>query len=303
MINKIKSFVRKHRFLRRILYVFHFKLFFYNLLYRHKAIRNIPFKYQLPDGDFISLYPQGQIAKSLFIGGFECEEIKLFFSFLKPGMHIIDVGANIGIYSIVAEKKLRGDGKIWSFEPAKNTYKMFIRNLAINKAKNVIMYNVGLGDGTSKKAVLRQDIGYGDGEKYIIPNNTAPDYNLPNVNQIMEKEEISLVTIDAIIQRAGNPKIDFIKIDTEGFEYFILLGAENVIKSNPNIIILMECTRLGNTRAGVTQDSVFSLIREKYGLNIFYWDSAQGTWSNNTKSAKKAGNVWVCKDIDQLPIL
>lgn len=303
MINKIKSFVRKHRFLRRVLYVFHFKLFFYDLLYKHKAIRNIPFKYQLPDGDFIRLYPQGQIAKPLYTGGFEREEVRLFFTFLKPGMHIVDVGANIGLYSIVACKKLKEGERIWAFEPSSENYKRLLKNLTLNKCNDlVIPVNLGLGNKDNEELSLRRDSGYGDAERYILPDNKLPSEELPNIKRKVEEEIVNLTTLDSFMGKINNSRVDFMKMDTEGYEYFGLQGARQILASNPNMVFMLECTELGTKRAGHAQQDVYDILNE-FGFSCFYWDSEQQSWGKDRAALLKAGNIWACRNVKQLPAL
>jgi FkbM family methyltransferase len=304
MINKIKSFVRKHRFLRKILYVFHFKLFFYDLLYRHKAIKNIPFKYQLPDGDFIRLYPQGQIAKPLYAGGFEREEVRLFFAVLKPGMHIVDVGANIGLYSIIACKKLKERGRIWAFEPSSENYKRLLKNLFLNKRSNdlVTPVNLGLGNKDNEELSLRRDTGYGDAERYILPDNKLPSEESPIIKEQVESENVNLTTLDSFMCKINNSRVDFMKMDTEGYEYFGLQGARKILASNPNMVFMLECNELGTQRAGHTPQDVYDILNE-FGFCCFYWDSEQQSWGKDRAALLKAGNIWACHSVEQLPSL
>ncbi len=302
MINKIKSFVRKHRFLRRILYVFHFKLFFYDLLYKYKAIRNTPFKYRLPDGDFIRLYPQGQIAKPLYTGHFERKEVRLFFAFLKPGMHIVDVGANIGIYSIIACKKLeeRG-GVIWAFEPSLQNYERLLENLSLNKCNNLVTpVNMGLGNKDSEELYLRRDTGHGDADRYILPDNKPPSEGSPIIKEKVEEEVVALTTLDSFMGKTNNSRVDFMKMDAEGFEYFGLQGARKILTSNPNMVFMLECTELGTQRAGHTQQDVYDILNE-FGFRCFYWDLNQQAWGKDKASLLKAGNIWACRNVEQLP--
>jgi len=303
VLNKIKSFVRKHMFSRKVLYVFHFKLFFYDLLYKHKAIRNTPFRYQLPDGDLIKLYPQGQIAKRLYTGGFEREEIRLFFLFLKPGMHIVDVGANIALYSIIAYKKLRGKGKIWAFEPSSENYKRLLKNLTLNKCNDLVTpVNLGLGNKDNEELSLRRDSGYGDAERYILPDNKLPSEELPNIKKQVERENVNLTTLDSFMGKINNPRVDFMKMDTEGYEYFGLQGARQILASNSNMVFMLECTELGTKRAGHTQQDVYDILNE-FGFRCFYWDSEQQSWGKDREALLKAGNIWACRNVEQLPTL
>lgn len=300
MIDKMKSFVRRHRLLRTILYIFCFKRVFSDLRYRYKTAKNVPFKYRLPDGDFIRLFPQGQIAKPLYHGCFEQDDVKLFLSLLKPGMHVVDVGANIGFYSIIACKALRGKGKILAFEPSSQNYERLLKNLSLNGCRDIVTpFNLGLGNKDDEELFLRRDGGYGDAERYVLPENKLPNEDLPNVKEQAESEKINLTTLDAVIEEMRSFKVDFMKMDTEGYEYFALQGARKTLASNPNMILMIECTELGTKRAGHTQQDVYDILNE-FGFRCFYWNSEKRVWGKDKESLLKAGNIWACRNEEQL---
>jgi FkbM family methyltransferase len=247
------------------------------------------------------MYPKGQIAKGIYCGWFEKGELDLFQKFLKPGMHVVDAGANIGLYSIISSFLVGKSGKVISFEPSKKTFELFSSNIKLNKVENVQAFNLGLGENVDEKLYLRQDLGYGDAERYIIPNNEDPNPELSNVKNETQKEEILLDSLDNMVGKLCILKIDFIKIDTEGFEFYVLKGAKNVIKTNPQIIIMMECTALGTKRANTTQEEVFEFLKDN-GLKVFYRNTIAQQWSYDEIGALNSpdGMVWACRDIEQL---
>lgn len=301
--NKIKNFVRKHRYFQLIVYLFRFKRVFSDLLYKYKENRNIPFKYHLPDGSFIRLYPCGQIAKPIYVSGFEEEEIRLFFALLKPDIHIVDAVANIGLYSIIARKKIGENGKIWVFEPSAQNYKRFLQNLSLNQCDDSVdPVNLGLGNIDSEKLFLRRDEGYGDAEKYLLPENNIPSEELPNVKRKVEEEIVTLTTLDSFMEKIKNSRVDIIKIDTEGYEYYVLQGARKILESNPNMILFLECTKLGTSRAGHTQQDVYNFLNE-FGFCCFYWDSEKKAWGTDKTILFNTGNIWACRSVEQLPFL
>lgn len=214
-------------------------------------------------------------------------------------MTIVDAGANIGLYSLIASKIVGVKGKVFSFEPSKETFQRFLNNIKLNRFTNITPLNFGLGDQPNEKLILRQDNGYGDAERYLFPANEAPDIKLENMNEIYIEEEIIINTLDNYLNKINVNKIDFLKIDTEGFEYYILQGAEQILKNSPKIVILIECTASGTARAKTTQKEVFQILK-KIDLNIFYWNSTNNNWCNDEPGIYSAGDVWACKNIKQL---
>jgi FkbM family methyltransferase len=216
-------------------------------------------------------------------------------------LHIVDVGANIGLYSIIACKKLDGCGKIWAFEPSSQNYERFLLNLSLNKCDDLVTpVNMGLGNKDDEKIFLRRDRGCGDAEKYILPDNKSPIGGSPIIREKLEEEVIILTTLDSFMNKINNPKVDLIKMDIEGFEYFAFQGGRKILELNPDIVLLFECNELGTQRAGYTPQNIFDILNE-YGLNCFYWNSEQQMFKKDKVSLLKAGNLWACNTVEQLP--
>lgn len=223
---KLEQIIRSNK----VLYCFAVKLMKKKERFIFYIIRllNIPFKFKLINGSKIKFYPKGQIALSMFSERFERNELKIFQKIIKPGMVVFDAGANIGLYSLIAGKLVGKKGKVFSFEPSKETFKRLQNNVRLNGSLNIKIFNEGLGDKSNEKLTLRQDKGYGDAERYLLPANEASDTELQNTNPIANEEQILISTLDNKVGEMRIEKIDFLKIDTEGFEYYILKGATKV---------------------------------------------------------------------------
>jgi hypothetical protein len=95
--------------------------------------RGNPVAYHLPRNIEIKLYPQGEIAEFLFYDrNFERIELELVTAYLKPGMQVIDVDANIGLYSILSHKFVAPYGRVLAFEPSSETHRLLLNNIALN---------------------------------------------------------------------------------------------------------------------------------------------------------------------------
>lgn len=295
MFQTIKSAVKSNKLLRALL----IPLIDRSISFRIYKILNQSINIRLIHGAPVKIYPKGQIAFGIFTNQFEKEEIELFQKIIKPGMTVVDAGANIGLYSLIASQLVGPKGHVFSFEPSNETFMRLSENIKLNSFTNLTPINKGLGDIINQKLILRQDEGYDDAERYIFPNNTEPDIALENVNTIKSEEEIEIDTLDNCLESMNITKVDFMKIDTEGYEYYVLQGATEILKNNPEIIIFMECTALGTARASTSQEKVFDMLRG-LGLNIFYWNSQQKKWSDEKMGLFNAGEVWVCKNINLL---
>jgi len=141
---------------------------------------------------------------------------------LKDDSVILDIGANIGIWSISLAIKQR---KIYSFEPFKASYMTLCGNVFLNKVENnVFPYNMALTDDISKNYDFKLDDEFNIGGIRLVSNEGTIS------------SKITLSTIDIL----GLEKLDLIKVDVEGHEYNVLRGGlETIKKFKP--IIFFEC--------------------------------------------------------------
>lgn len=296
MLHKIKKALKANKLIRFLVIPLIDKRIPYNTL----RLLNIPFKYKLLDGEKVKFYPKGQIAFGIYKKDFEHQEIEVYQKVLNSGMTVVDAGANIGLYSLIASKVVGLKGKVFSFEPSKKTFDRLLENVRLNKCSNIIPIDTGLGDQENLTLTLQQDAGNGDAERYLSPTtneNKTGNMLVPKI----EEEEVLIDMLDNCLEKFDVKKIDFLKIDTEGFEYYILKGARNIIENSPNIIILLECTETLTARAKTSQKDVFDILKG-HNLNIYYWDLKREEWRDDEEGALRAGDIWACKSKSQLLI-
>jgi len=262
---------------------------------------NTPFAVRLINEEKIKLYPKGQIAEVIFQNKFENNELLIFQKLLRSGMTVVDAGANIGLYSLIASKIIGNNGRVFSFEPSKETFQRLKKNIELNRTKNVKIVNCGLGDSIDQELMLRQDLGYDDAERYIVPFEHNINPELSNVKDLSISEKVKIDTLDNFCVKNNIEQINLLKIDTEGFEFYILNGAKCILEKSENLVILMECTELGTRRANTSQESVFKILTN-LGFKIFYWNKDIQNWSDDIKGCLNAGDLWVTKTIENIKI-
>jgi len=150
----------------------------------------------------------------------------IFLNMLNDSSNVIDIGANIGITTVLLARKLR-KGFVYSFEPVPVNFKILQKVIVFFNLKNVKCFNYALGE--------RNDLA-----KIIIPSiNGVQMQGLSYIKKTsLEKENdnaesfiIELKKLDEI-EYFHNIRIDAIKIDVENYEYYVLRGAENLISKN-----------------------------------------------------------------------
>ncbi len=255
-----------------------------------------PAKYRLPDGMHIELYPEGEIAEFLMVQEFfEKTELALVSAYLKPGMTMVDVGANIGLYSILAQKIVGQSGCVWSFEPSLESCRRLDRNLRLNGCQQVKTFQFALGDQSKQTLLLKTDPGFGDAYRYLA---TTADLNTAGA----EAEPVPVVTLDDWAQINNIGPLSFLKIDIEGGEYRMLLGARGVLQSSPNLVVLFESDPEWCARAGCKQEDSFRICYD-LGFGLYAWHQKSRRWLTSERSLLDAGMVWATKDQSRLPYL
>jgi FkbM family methyltransferase len=272
--------------------------------YTYKEKINTPIKLDYKKGQLsVRLYPKGQIAKPLYTNQYEQSEINLVIDFLKPGMNVLDIGANIGLYSLIAEKIVSPSGTIWAFEPSTENFDRLKANLTLNKVLKVNPVQLALADIEDEMIVLLRDRGFGDGERYLALQQ-GPKYTRNTaVNDSGDIERVRVTTLDSFLYKEiKTPKIDFIKIDIEGGELRVFRGASRTLAENPDIMIFFECAPLCCQRAGNTTEEVFQYLRT-FGFEIYAMNKSSRKWESNHELISTVGNLWACRHKEMLPVL
>ena len=166
----------------------------------------------------------------------------------KKNKIFIDIGANIGIASLIMAK-LNPDSIIYSFEPFKPVYDLFVKNIEHNNIKNIIPFNLAISNKTQDNIELICSP-YCSGNGTIYANNLFTNVHLGEPN----KSIISTIEFDEFIDKYNINEIYLLKIDCEGAEYDIIYDSkkikENLIK---NIVGEFHDLKYNNVRNGTTE--------------------------------------------------
>lgn len=275
---------------------------------RYSLSRNATF-YLYPVGHIAELlftslyfYPMGQIADFLGTRGFEHTELSLTIALLRKGMHVVDIGANIGLYSIVADKIVGSTGKVWAFEPSLQTYGNFVKNLSLNECVSVTPVQVALSHQVGGSSTLRRDPGFRDGDCYLLPQESNTSSSPTAKHDFGDSESVLVTTLDNYFEAHGMPRVDFLKMDVEGGELAVFKGATKMLTMSSDIVLLFECTPPFCERYGHRPEDVFELLHE-LGFGLYCWKSESREWETSTESLVGAGNIWACRDVNRLPSL
>ena len=159
------------------------------------------------------------------VSGTEYEaEMNWFLDQMKPGRTFIDVGANIGIYSLHASRRLCLTGKVHAFEPTPETFGILTRNVQLNRLTNVECHEIALADRS--------------GMLYLVAGDRPASNSTAEASTESEGGvAIPAVTLDEFCTSNSVANVDFIKVDIEGGELaFFKGGRETLLKHKPTIL-------------------------------------------------------------------
>lgn len=161
---------------------------------------------------------------------------------------IIDIGANKGWFTVLFGKIVE-TGSVFAFEPEKNAFDELIRNIDLNNLKNIVPLNLAVSNYT------------GTGKMEVPFNHSSLAY-LTN-KRGSNSDDTSVITLDDFIEKYQLLKVDLIKIDAEGSEYDILLGAKRLLSTKYAPVLIIEafdkCLSRYNTNVNKIIDYLLSL--------------------------------------------
>jgi FkbM family methyltransferase len=162
------------------------------------------------------------------VGEWEPGETALLGAFLKPGMTVVDVGAHVGYYSVLAGRLVGPRGLVLAFEPDPRNFELLLANVWRNGLTNVVCFPWALSDRAGFAPLYRSVDNSGDHRLHAVAGE--------------EREIVPVRTtlLDAL--EAIRPPVDLIKVDTQGGEEAVLCGAERLLAGSPDVLVTAEYT-------------------------------------------------------------
>ena len=191
--------------------------------------------------------------------------IKFIKENIKFGDTVLDIGANIGLMTLVLGKSVGKNGKVYSFEPGPISHSLLARNIFANidKTGAIVFFNNAMTDLNGPVELFINS----DGESDNQVHRGTSEYIFLN-EQSRKKVIVEGITLDSFISTIDSSKVTFIKMDTQGHEYYILQGGKNFLKLATNLTLYIEYAPYLKSWENHTQDDFYNLIKE-LGFKIF----------------------------------
>jgi FkbM family methyltransferase len=201
--------------------------------------------------------PSEDVGRFLAYGfSFEQFEIQLFDALVRGEDVILDVGANFGLYSLLAEPKLSAAGCVHVFEPNPHALSLLRRNFeGIDSPSRVQIHAMAVGaDVGTVRFFCSEDSAFSS----VIENRRHP---------VRIAMEVPQTTLDAFVSEHSLPRVDLLKIDVEGYEPEILAGATRLLTREDAPIVFIEIATPNLGPRGVTQEEMIGRL-ESFGYDV-----------------------------------
>jgi FkbM family methyltransferase len=196
-------------------------------------------------GRSVSLDLAEHIQRWMYLGLYETGPTRLVARYLAPGMTVVDVGANVGYYSLLALSLVGEGGRVLAFEPAERP-RARLRSI-LGDVPNVVILDRALGARTETATL------YVDRElDNDTPTMVASEGGVP--------VEVSVIRLDDCAAELGVERIDLLKLDVEGWEPHVLDGASGLLSRGEIGALLCELNEFWLHRTGTSAERLYQRI-------------------------------------------
>ena len=242
------------------------------------GIADKAYKKKLPENFYMLLTPSEHIQQQLFWYGYYEKELgDMIKKCLKPGDVFLDIGANIGYFTLLAANS-EPTSKVISFEPVKGLFQKLEENISINSFKNITAFNIAVGEINEETELFISG-----------PNNSGMSSFRQPENYSGKKEIVKVVTIDSWFKKARLSKIDLIKLDVEGSELAALKGTQETLQ-NFKPLIIAEVNPETLASFSLTPGDIYGYLN-KLNFDGFTISEKEGLKRVNPNSTSETKNV------------
>ena len=191
----------------------------------------------------------GSSTHGCWLGTYEHEKQALMSRLVRPGMVVWDVGANAGFYTLAFSRLVGDAGKVYAFEPLAENTSNLLTHARLNNIQNTQIVQTALADQTG-----------------VIGFSVAASNSMGHISQQKSSYLVTTFTVDDFLARFPDARPDLLKIDIEGAEASLLLGASQLLgRSAPEIVLALH---------GESQSHQCVELLHSHGYSLFYIDGS-----------------------------
>lgn len=225
--------------------------------------KNGAFIFKLQTGVKMHLYFDSRLSQEIYCNDFEWKERQFLNTYLREGDIFVDIGANIGLFTIIASYRVGESGQVYSFEPCSKTYQRLVKNVELNHINNVQCCQCALSNHTGR---IEMNVSL-DG--YDAWNSIAQ----PIAGSFFAIETVREVKWDDFARDHNlMGRVKLMKIDVEGWESHVLSGGfESFIRQDAPVL-QVEFTDQASQSASTSCQSLYRQL-EEIGYQMFLYEA------------------------------
>lgn len=200
-------------------------------------------------------------------GNYEVAETRFCLRFVRPGMLALDVGAHIGLYTLLLAKSVGDTGQVHAFEAESKNYQRLATNVALNRFDNVTLSHSAVYSESGQVQLNVFPESVNAWHSLGCPTLLDP-YHPGEALSPVEQQEVVAVTLDDYCRSAGIEHVDLLKIDVEGAELDVLKGAKRLLGAGRIAAVLFEVSLPQVEILSHQPAEIFALLRQ-FGLRSF----------------------------------
>lgn len=223
-------------------------------------------------GQTMHLGPRDWMLLSLN-GTYDAFMVEVIRRHVKPGDTVVDLGANIGYYTLLLAKLVGPNGKVYAIEPHPDHFAVLVKNMETNGHRHVTCLQKAVSDGPGRA-------------RFNVSNEPAA-HNLRAKSATGRAIDVETVALDDVVGHGA--RVDFIKMDVEGAEGLALAGMKRTLDANPRLVMVTEFEPTFLDEMPVGASSTYDALAARFRLQKL--DRATDTLVPITKNEALAGNA------------
>lgn len=162
----------------------------------------------------------------------------------------VDVGANIGLHTLELSECVGRGGKVLAYEPDPHNFLLLTENIRLNEATNVVAERIAIGESNGEGLLWHNLWNFGD---HRVEAHARPGERY---------DSVAIRTVDSATASIPPGEIGLIKVDTQGYDFFVLKGMMKTLERNAQVVLVVEISRVLLNKAGTSATEFVTRLRE-----------------------------------------
>jgi FkbM family methyltransferase len=195
-------------------------------------------------------------------GVWAAHDLKLFRGIIRPGDHVVDIGANLGHHTVAFSRMVGPSGRVLAIEPQTMMFRLINANLVLNGCTNAVVERCAAGEQTGVVKLWPVDYSVGNNYGALGVSREEGELLLEH-----EGETAPVQRLDDILSRLDWQRVDFLKVDAQTYDLYVLQGSEATVRSM-RPVIFVEVSPFWMRKTGYDYREIYQFLL-RMGYTVF----------------------------------